>query len=364
MLTTIYNIALIFIIIIICCLATLTDLKYGKVFNKHILIFLLIGAVINLIYFCYAVYSEDLNILTLLRYFVNFFIGSGISYLLYNYDIWAAGDAKLYILILILTPYNLIIDNTLNYFPGFTILVFIFSISFLFVAIETLVLLGRDLKNSSISYIKHRELKANKPEIIDFILKYAVSFFFTSIVNEIMLFKFSSFYFSNRGLVLLLNVFVIIMLLNIFNGKKIIIVCVMLCIFYIGLKMFMIPFTSKSIYVNLYSFTTVICIVFIRYLGAKYNYKEIQTNDVKEGMILSLDTVFLFKKSKVRGLPNATTETTDSRINVENAESIIRWGNSKFGSPTIKIVKHIPFAPFISLGTLVFIIIRVLQTHT
>ena len=81
-----------------------------------------------------------------------------------------------------------------------------------------------------------------------------------------------------------------------------------------------------------------------------YNYKTIPTEDVTEGMVLSgTDTLFM-QQSRVKGLPALSDETLRSRITAEEADSVKRWGKSKYGKSEISIVRKIPFAAFLSIG--------------
>ena len=74
-----------------------------------------------------------------------------------------------------------------------------------------------------------------------------------------------------------------------------------------------------------------------------------------------MNTVVCFIGSKINGLPMAMTEDLRSRLSEEEAESVVRWKGSKQGSETVTIVKKIPFAIFIALGVLVFLILEVKQ---
>ena len=96
-------------------------------------------------------------------------------------------------------------------------------------------------------------------------------------------------------------------------------------------------------------------------LGIMYNYQEIPTAEVRAGQILSAATVMLFQTSRVRGLPGGMTEDLRSRITSEEAESVHRWEKSVGGKPHVIIVRKIPFAIFIGVGTLAFLIIEVIM---
>jgi hypothetical protein len=91
----------------------------------------------------------------------------------------------------------------------------------------------------------------------------------------------------------------------------------------------------------------------------KYNYQLIQTEQIRAGQILSVATIMSFSVSRVRGLPQGITEDLRSRITAAEAESVRRWESSKYGETHVVIVRKIPFAIFISIGTILFLIIEV-----
>lgn len=64
--------------------------------------------------------------------------------------------------------------------------------------------------------------------------------------------------------------------------------------------------------------------------------------------------------SRVKGLPDMSHENISDRISESECESIHRWEKSKYGSKTVKIVRKIPFAIFISLGIVTYIIVGVM----
>ena len=103
----------------------------------------------------------------------------------------------------------------------------------------------------------------------------------------------------------------------------------------------------------------VLAIMIFRKISEEYNYEEIKIENLKERMILSYGSVLRFYGSKVKGLPQLTTENTDSRLTKEEVESIKRWSKTKKGTSEIVIVRHLPFAPFMLCGEIIFFILRI-----
>ena len=65
------------------------------------------------------------------------------------------------------------------------------------------------------------------------------------------------------------------------------------------------------------------------------------------------------KLNKVLLNSNTFTEDMRDRITEAQAQAVQRWGKSKSGSDTIVIVKKIPFAIFLVVGTFIYVLIRV-----
>lgn len=98
--------------------------------------------------------------------------------------------------------------------------------------------------------------------------------------------------------------------------------------------------------------------VILQILIGEFNYQEINTDDVREGMILSLGTSMMLMQSRVRNLPGVSFEDMRSRINADEAAAIRRWKKSKGGREKIVIVRKVPFALFLSIGCVLYLVIR------
>jgi hypothetical protein len=95
----------------------------------------------------------------------------------------------------------------------------------------------------------------------------------------------------------------------------------------------------------------------VMYFAAKYDYMRIPVTGLRPGMILSIPTVAGFQGLRMPGLPSVTTETTDSRLSEEQVESIRGWGAATPDATHVVVVKHIPFAPFILAGTILYVLL-------
>ncbi len=309
-------------------------------------------------YFCIEIFQKQIEFPIFLRYIVNILICCGISFFMYYNKSWGAGDAKLYFTIVFLMPYNLFVDNTLNLFPGFVLLVLIFGISFLYLIAETIVLVFKDFRQKKIKKDLLKVKGYSKRTLINFAYNFIFSYFLCSVIIELAVYYIPNVFLNNRGLFMFVNIIIITISLNYFQNNKILYAVIVLITTYVFLHIFLLPASQLMSTASISSIAVLLIIIFLRYLGSRYNYVDIAAESVKEGMVLSFDTILKFKSSRIKGLPEFTTESTDTRISLENAESIKRWGKSNQSSKTIKVVKHIPFAPFICFGTLIFLLIR------
>ena len=332
-------------LIVTCIYVTITDLKSGLIQNKVILSSTIVAVVLNSIYFIF--FAEDLFV----AYCTNVGIMALISIIFYALHIWAAGDSKLLILTIMLIPTRL-------YFKGdivsatTVIIIMIFSFAYIYTIAES-IYIGIKERN----LFKVEKFKADiKSMLKQYIKCTCLVMLFNFLFNLIL----PEFYSSNSELVMILNMIIVLLSYNLKFFDRLVwltILSVLTAILYFINYGFSADFNFK-IYV------LVALVLILRVLSEKYNYMTISTNSVKKGMVISYSTIMFFIPSKIKGLPKSTTEDIRSRISEEEAESIRRWENSKHGQKEITIVRKIPFAIFISLGAIVYVIMRMILIWT
>lgn len=115
------------------------DIKFSKIKRKWIgrgLIYPLLGYL--LLYFFSILRVVDyrgINYSYIQEFLINGFISIAIAYLFWKLGIWAAGDAKLFIVYTLLIPLDYYSKSYFPYFPSFALLLNIFIPLFLFVLI-------------------------------------------------------------------------------------------------------------------------------------------------------------------------------------------------------------------------------------
>ena len=185
-----------------------------------------------------------------------------------------------------------------------------------------------------------------------FVVQYLISMLYLTALGSVWRVFFERLYDENIILFTTGNIFAVILINKIqFLRSKICILIITL------IDLYVIVF-QHGVRFQLISLLILLIIYLLRHFMNEYNYEEIPTEAVKKGMVLSYMVIMLFTRSRVKGLPEETSEDMKSRITEEQAEAIRRWKDSKYGKETIIIVRKIPFAIFIFLGTVVFLTVR------
>lgn len=331
------------IAVILGVVSTITDFKNKKIYNKNIIYALMASL------FIYIVLWKQITVQYITNYCINIIISVIISFSFYYFKIWSAGDAKLFLAIIIIIPYNIYNVEKTNLFPALYLLIIIFSIGFFYVVLETLVLWVKDKKRIQIFKLKIKNIK-------QIIINYFMGYFVILFINNITLKFVPDFKINNGGLMLICNMLILFFLYRIIKRKRK--TLIIMSLFLIANLTYYFIFGLRIYSINLKMFVFVLSIMLFRSFAEKYNYEEIRIENLKPRMILSFESVLKFYSSRVKGLPHSTDETTDSRLTTNEVNSIKRWSKTKKGQDTIVIVRHMPFAPFILIGEIMFFIFR------
>lgn len=325
-----FDIGICFVLIILCGIVTYTDLKYGKISNKIVIGLGSILAIINVIN---VILSDECS-----GYLINLSVVVIIAIALYAWHVWAGGDCKLMFMIAFATPASIYWEiNSLKY-TFWIVYAFVFSFGFIYVAFENILLavknksiidkqeIVRELKQGTIRYIRvviylaaigHVYVICIYPHIhIPVIIYTAICIAFVLVSNKIKTL-------NSRWLVIIIAMADVIV--SILTG-------------------------NITISTTWYTYVIILLLMILRSVSNKFNYEDIETSNVKKGMILSHETSVILQASRVKGLPCISDETLKSRLTENEAAAIKRWKDSKYGQEHIRIVRKIPFAIFITIG--------------
>lgn len=117
-----------------------TDIKYGKIKNNYIIIglFSVVVSYSFLIFYDYIFFGGIENFSYFGKLLLNGLIALIISYLLWNFRMWTAADAKLFTVFSLLVPLEFYLNSYVPYFPSLLLLINIFIPLFLFLMVKAI----------------------------------------------------------------------------------------------------------------------------------------------------------------------------------------------------------------------------------
>ena len=336
--------ALAAIMLLLLISASVSDLKTGKIPNRSILIAFAFGVWGIVPY--YAIFAGD----CLPAYAVNNLLSILISLMLYASGAWGAGDCKLLCATVFLLPARLYCLHNRSMASCFFLIALIFIAALLYIMGET-IYLGIRRKD----LIRFPGLHLNMKSYLHGLGFY---FFFLNL-SDVLLVRIIPSVVLNDALFLMAVHFVLILLAMLLEPRASwtavgIMAAVWAASLLTGLTHFSLSGINWKIYI------VAILLTWFRAIADKYNYKSIAVSELKPGMILSLATIMLFSGARIENLPVFSSEDLKSRLTPEEVESVKRWAKSKNGHNTIIIVRKIPFALFIAIGTVLFAVLEVL----
>ncbi|MEG1930919.1 MAG: hypothetical protein RR131_07240, partial [Anaerovorax sp.] len=207
----------------------------------------------------------------------------------------------------------------------------------------------RDIIKNGVKTIQIGFFHINANTLISWLMGY----FVISLFNSILIKLGGMYIYSNRALLILVNIMLVTVVLTFAKTKKsksIVLICAIL------LKAtFMIVFKDTHELINVQTMLIAASMILIRKFTNQYSYQLLPICKVRKGMILAHASLLNMLPSQVNGIPTYTDETTRSRLTAKEVDAIKRWETSKYGQDHIIVVRHIPFAPFIFVGTMLFI---------
>ena len=312
------------------------DYKYHKIFNHRIWQIFFIGLVFYLLFSIKVVYQQQFNQLILLLFVLKSFLISFIlSYLLWLYKMWSAGDAKLFTILSFSFPLFFYTNGTLNVFPAFVLLVNTLFIPFLIVGLRfisfpvyylmfiwqypTLVKKKLNKKLKIIFSLKKSEIK----KIYNYFLKFLLLFVFYRILR----FHFQQFNYDLN----LDNYFTIIIYFIFFtsyyyltkflkkNKYYYFFLAFFLEFYFLFLFLYTNIFFKELHYIFIYSVLMYLGLFLLFKLYAFYTLflekKYIKITDLKPGMFLDVDFLSSIKYPKIQiFLKNLTQPLTKTSI--------------------------------------------------
>lgn len=335
---TAVEIALILILAVTGGYVSVTDIMKRIIPNQVLLIAGIPGVILNIIYYC-KFYPEGR-----IPFFQNLAVMVAFSVVLYALHIWAAGDSKLMILFCLLIPARLTVLNNKS-FSEFMIFVFAISFAFFFLILDGIYEIA--IKKRTIS--GEHLLRGFQKYLVGYAINILYIFLFLKVE---MLFSLNIYFLDSRAM-MILNIALMILLSksNVFRRWYLVIpVFTISIVISLRTGIWLLRPSSVVYYVVIAAF------MLLELFISEFNYDWIPTEAVQPGMVLSRLSCMMMAASKVKNLPQASTEDLRSRLSQEQADAVIRWGKTSKGMKKIQIVRKIPFAIFIYLGTISYLV--------
>lgn len=340
------EICLILIVVYACVSAAVTDMKKSIISNKMIVHMLKLSIPLSFVY--YTFFAKNLIPL----YLINLLCTSVFAFFFYIYNLWAAGDSKLLFLIMTAIPARVYYKNPFGPFPGFLIILLTFALAFICIVIDSIY---QGIREHNLF-----QWSVQLPQFRRLVLSYFFMVGSMTLINIILINLFGSFFLLSGLLITALDFIIVLSLVQIRQkiSNKIMIIST---IFIWSLIIFMQGSSVLNLVksrLDLHAWMIVLIVMLLRLISEKYNYRKVSVDDLTPRMIPSAHTVMMFQMSRVRDLPTCMTEDLRARLNETQIDAIKRWKTSKYGKDFIVIVKKIPFAIYISIGTFLFILIE------
>ena len=333
-------------LLMMLAIAGYTDCKRGIIANRLLIVCSSVAIPADILY--YSLWGRPY----LSFFLLNLSLLTVASAVFYCYHLWAAGDSKLLFIVGLLIPGRIYTFGNVGPASGFTIVVFTFSIAFVFVIIESVWLMFKD----------RVQLKPTLPSMDwrRIPCSYAAMVAATTLLNLLLWSCLGNIFGDSQLLVTAIDFFVVLTLVQLrdkLSTKWLAVISAILWI--LLLTMWFAGVVELGGAIDLRSWLVVLAIILCRWVAERFNYRTIPTNEVRAGQILSAATIISFTTSHVKGLPTGTTEDLRSRITETEADSVRRWATSVHGKKSVVIVRKIPFAVFIGIGTLCLFVFEV-----
>lgn len=315
-----------------------TDFRYGMIPNRLILTGLAVGML------CHAA----LLLLGEARYYPSWIlcmlIADGFAFGMFWGKLWAAGDAKLFMILFFLTPPHMFDAGQLS--NGVIPFIFIFIPAMLWILGDSLIRAIRkeprkpkrfDMKSWAVNCVKtlievtmlHCIFYALLPDFV-----HTQELLFVSLMM-VYAYVCGNTEFMRRWVIVLIHA-AAALIIWLLNGWS-----------------FTVP--------DYRSYLILLAVMVIQRFAGMYNYQLIPCSKVSRGMIPAAETVILFKPSRVQHLPEDASEELTAKMNEEQADAVKRWEKSALGRPYIWIVRKVPFAFMIGLGFIGWMIFRLVR---
>jgi len=363
------------IIFILGAVTSLDDLRIGKIKNKY-LIYGVAGGII-----CYCILAAKIIffhaplLFPIALFLKNVSISCLVSFFIWYFGFWSAGDAKLFMLFSFLVPLHYYgTSYPIPNFPSFILLANTFSVVFMFIILEIFIKLilrmFAALKRMRLPRIDFKTLRGffskkisslnyRKKDYAKIALGYLSIFMFMNILRLLVFIKVDSRFASLFGIVCIIIGFSFQKLGTVLKKKTIVILISTLNIVFLAIILLTatdVPRTMQALLQNFTFFVMVMTIV-SKAIQSFLNTAEIikiKSCQLRPGMLLGHESVVkicsIFKK---KGLPE---RFYPDGITEEQSNLIKETAQDETELSEVSIHKTFALTPFIFIGVLLTIL--------
>ena len=357
-----------FVIGLIC---SYTDIKYGKILNKVIIVGILYAFFLYLTLFFHNLFflHQKNNFYYLFEAVLNGLISFVVGYFVWYFKLWSAGDAKLFTLYAFLVPLKFYSKSYVLYFPSFALLVNLFIPLFLVLVCNAFLTWAKGVYGLK---QKLKEFRGFDFKIVFKKLKPLSGWFLSMFLNYVFIFilfqLLTNFLKDFPGKQILSNrlflYFLLLLIMNRFmlikknkkwadffiNGVSII-YCSLL--FFLGKTQTLKNILKTAlVFMVLMGFTRQILDFYIK----KKEIERVKIRDFKEGMIILPDEIpLVLTKLKTKEEKESFSWINGGGLNSNQVKIIKNLFNNDPQS-SVRIYKTFSFAPFMLLAAILLVL--------
>ena len=282
---------------------------------------------------------------------INFLVLSLAGIFFYAQHIWGAGDSKLLFVIGLAIPGRLYADGRLGLGAGLVIIAMAFIAAFLWITLRGI---WQGIRQHNLLKLPQKYYNP-KRMLASYVLIVSLMQIFDRGCRLILPGELLTSPYLVRG------VYCAVLLLLVAWRNSLPLKClyVLAVMAAVCVSFFFVVWGMPQFGFSIFVLLAVVGIFIVRIMVEKYNYQSIPTAEVRSGQILSAATVLSFAPSQVKGLPTNFSEDIESKLTEEEAASVRRWEKSKYGRDSVVIVRKIPFAIFLGIGTVAMLVLEI-----
>lgn len=354
-------------VIIFGVLTCYTDIKQGKIKNKHILAAVLYALIVyTLIILFFVINKTPINLSYIIEMITNASISLIVGFLIWIVGLWTAGDSKLFFAYTLLIPVSIYQHGYVPYFPSIVLLVNTFVPAFLAIF---LILLVKTSTRQKVDSLKNtfQPMKIINTAISLFGLWWVIASFFSILSGYNKLF----YNLANNYFAIILFVFISIILLERTFKKPIIIFLLLSFIrllvdravynlqfiinFFLLLLFFLIfRFFILDLTFAFYTRNVDIGLLRAGMIPAEIVYAE--KGEYRKRRVLNFDVINYFSahhdKRQIFG------SSSDGLTKREVDEIKRLYVERKINFDHLLVYQQLPFAPFLFFGALSTILLK------